>query len=182
MIQKSVSILKNNATKKSIGLDVVIDDNLPQWICGDPVKLSQIMTNLISNGIKFTEKGSILVTAKAEASETNLQNIVISVKDSGVGIPEKAKSKLFKSFSQEDASTTRKFGGTGLGLSICKGLIELMGGKIWIEGGSEEGATFSISFPAQEAQTITAKVESKKASRHLLNNLEMLYILLSIEM
>ena len=120
----------------SIGNDVSIS------LTGDPLRLGQVLTNLTSNAIKFTEAGEVVISVKVVSREEENVILRFSVKDTGVGLSEEQIGKLFQSFSQADGSTTRKYGGTGLGLTICKRLAEMMGGEIWIESEPGKGSTF----------------------------------------
>ena len=116
---------------------------LPNAVLGDPVRLKQIIYNLVSNAIKFTEVGSVLIAARVISRRDRIVEVHFSVKDSGIGIPAQRCESIFKSFTQADMSTTRKYGGTGLGLSISKELVELMGGVIQIQSEVNQGSTFS---------------------------------------
>lgn len=126
------------------GLEVVfdIDTNLPIHLLGDPLRLGQILTNLSSNAIKFTHKGEIIISAKLVEHLGSSLIVEFGVKDTGIGLTEEQINKLFKAFSQGDASTTRKYGGTGLGLTISKRLVEMMNGNIWVESQPGVGSTF----------------------------------------
>ncbi|OUR90457.1 hypothetical protein A9Q81_18335 [Gammaproteobacteria bacterium 42_54_T18] len=129
---------------ESKGVDLLfdIDRDIPMSVEGDPLRIGQIVTNLISNALKFTESGTIKVTAKVQKSFDGRAVIEVCCSDTGIGIPDEAQKKLFSSFTQADSSTTRKFGGTGLGLSICKSLSELMGGGIWLMSRVGMGSSF----------------------------------------
>ncbi len=133
------------AQEKGIELIFDVKDIKHTLVTADPDRLRQILTNLIGNAIKFTEHGEILVTASLTAKDNKHGKLFISVKDSGIGIPKEKLDTLFNSFTQVDASTTRKYGGTGLGLSISKRLVELMGGQISVSSTLGEGSTFSFS-------------------------------------
>lgn len=151
------SVSYSNRDKKNVrNVEILQDINLPQsLIFGDPVRLHQVLGNLVSNSLKFTEKGSITIGARTDWETSEQVKLTFWVKDTGIGIPPQQLVKLFKPFSQADASTARKYGGSGLGLSICKSLIEsMMGGKIQLESAEGEGTTawFTVTFPkAKEA-------------------------------
>nr|POE47989.1 hybrid signal transduction histidine kinase k [Quercus suber] len=128
-----------------------LDPNLV--VMGDPVRMHQILMNLMSNAYKFTARGSVTVRATVENETADEIHVRVSVTDTGIGISEEAQKKLFLPFSQADSSTARSYGGTGLGLSICKAIIEnVMKGKIWLESKPGEGTTVSFSLPFQKVK------------------------------
>ncbi|MEO5983986.1 MAG: response regulator, partial [Ferruginibacter sp.] len=132
-----------------LGLDLVyeIDPNVPAQIVGDSLRLRQIVMNLVSNAIKFTERGEIFVGVHLVQIKNDGQiELRFEVRDTGIGIPADKMERLFKAFSQVDSSTTRKYGGTGLGLIICEKLVRLMGGEIKVESKHREGTTFSFTM------------------------------------
>jgi PAS domain S-box-containing protein len=131
---------------KQLMLTLIIDPAFPQVLIGDSVRVRQILVNLLSNAVKFTSEGGILVEAKLVSIESGTCTIFISVKDSGIGIPQEKLALLFDPFSQADTSTTRRYGGTGLGLSISKQLVEMMNGQIQVESRINQGSTFSFSI------------------------------------
>ncbi|MDE1950117.1 MAG: response regulator, partial [Burkholderiales bacterium] len=136
------------------GVEVVcrIEPEVPEAVWGDPHRLRQCLGNLMSNAVKFTERGEIVVTVElAPAAAGAPAGLRMAVRDSGVGIPEEARERIFKSFSQADNSTTRKYGGTGLGLAITRQLVELMGGSIEVESREGEGTRMCMSFPCDAA-------------------------------
>ncbi|MCE3232147.1 MAG: multi-sensor hybrid histidine kinase [Rickettsiaceae bacterium] len=147
-------------TDKNIKFKVKYDTKIPKSIIGDPVKIRQILTNLIGNAVKFTESGSVELTLENKHLTEKEVRIVFSVKDTGIGIHEEKKGSLFQKFVQADLSTTRKFGGTGLGLAISKQLVELMDGQIGFESEFGIGSVFwfEITFPI-------SKKPQKKAKR-----------------
>lgn len=149
-VVRSVSY-SNRDKRSSKNVEIIQDLNLSQsLIFGDPVRLHQVLGNLIGNSLKFTENGSIIVGAKTDWETNEAVKLTFWVKDTGIGIPPQQLVKLFKPFSQADASTARKYGGSGLGLSICKSLIEsMMGGNIKLESIENQGTTasFSVTFP-----------------------------------
>ncbi|MBF0503647.1 MAG: response regulator [Candidatus Omnitrophica bacterium] len=126
---------------------VDFDDRLPIWVKGDPTRLRQILLNLLGNAAKFTHQGEIGLTLSLQETSQERLRVQFCVKDTGIGIPEDKKDDLFKSFTQADSSTTRKYGGTGLGLAISKKLVEAMGGRIWFESKAGEGSQFFCSIP-----------------------------------
>ena len=139
------NLISQKACEKGIEFAIRVDQNVPLCLIGDSLRISQILTNYCSNAIKFTHKGEILVTAEVEEKIQDKLKIRFSVKDTGIGLTEEQKNKLFKSFSQADLSTTRKYGGTGLGLTISKHLAEMMNGNAWVESEYGKGSTFYFS-------------------------------------
>ena len=129
------------------GLEVLFqtDPAVPMDLIGDSLRLGQILTNLCSNAVKFTEAGEIVIAVKVVEKDADRATLQFSVRDSGIGLTEEQRSRLFESFAQADTSTTRRYGGTGLGLAICKRLAEMMGGEIWVESEPYKGSTFAFT-------------------------------------
>jgi signal transduction histidine kinase/ActR/RegA family two-component response regulator len=144
-------LLAPRATQKKIGLVHRVAADVPVRIIGDAGRWRQIVVNLVGNAIKFTETGAVVVRVERGASDAGVDTLHISVADTGIGIPAGKQSAIFDSFSQADASTTRKFGGTGLGLSIASQLTRLMGGRIWLKSVQGIGSTFHVEIPFQIA-------------------------------
>lgn len=136
----------NKLTEKGLGFFMTVSPQIPEYIVGDELRIVQILGNLISNAQKFTSVGKITVEAVRTARVSDKMELFFMVKDTGIGIDDADKEKLFQSFSQVDASISRKYGGTGLGLNICKQLVELMGGRIEVESEKNKGSTFSFSI------------------------------------
>ena len=191
-VQGALSIVRNRAREKGLDLHVELDPNLPREFIGDDRRLRQIIVNLVSNAVKFTERGSIgisltghhaascspgVATSAGSLDIDVVYRLILKVQDTGVGIPREAQSRLFQKFTQVDASTTRRYGGTGLGLAICRRLSELMGGSIEVDssGAPGQGSTFSCSFsmPAcrhqQEAKTTS---DSREEDREHLDHVQ----------
>lgn len=135
------------AGDKGLELSYTFSSNIPPYLVGDPNRLHQILNNLVSNAIKFTEKGGIVIGVKKTSISQEQVELKFSVSDTGIGIPPEGMERLFKSFSQIDGSYTRKFGGTGLGLAISKQLVEMMGGSMWVESQVGSGSTFYFTIP-----------------------------------
>lgn len=149
-------IMKNLATVLSMkaeerGLELIfqLDNQVPRALMGDPFRLEQVLINLVNNAIKFTESGNIILSIQPEPGEAvhahDVTQLKFSVKDTGIGLTQTQQADLFQSFSQADDSITRKYGGTGLGLTISKRLVEMMGGRIWVESEPGQGSTFSFT-------------------------------------
>lgn len=149
LIEETFDLIARRAVEKKLDIIYLIDPTVPPYIIGDPVRLRQILLNLTSNAIKFTEHGEVLISVKEVRKEGSNTILQFSVKDTGIGISRDTVNKLFQAFSQGDASTTRKFGGTGLGLVITKRLVEMMNGTVWVESEEGKGSTFyfTISVP-----------------------------------
>jgi signal transduction histidine kinase/DNA-binding response OmpR family regulator/HPt (histidine-containing phosphotransfer) domain-containing protein len=142
VIEGVVQMLGERAEKKRLELLCGVGADVPQIVNGDPMRIRQVILNLMSNAIKFTDCGEVVIAVAVESQTHSHAVIKFSVKDSGIGIPKHRLDRLFKSFSQVDASTTRKFGGTGLGLAISQRIAEMMGGEIGVESEEGNGATF----------------------------------------
>jgi signal transduction histidine kinase/ligand-binding sensor domain-containing protein/CheY-like chemotaxis protein len=138
------------------GLELVcdIDSNVPRFLFGDPLRLRQILLNLVGNAIKFTAKGEIVLKVEVEAEQGPATGLHFVVRDTGIGIPASKQAAIFESFSQADSSTTRRFGGTGLGLAISKHLVQLMGGRIWVESEPGFGSEFHFTARFQPGKEI----------------------------
>jgi signal transduction histidine kinase/CheY-like chemotaxis protein len=150
-IEDALELLSTRAEAKGLELLCLVDPHVPHGIVGDVTRLRQILINLIGNGIKFTEVGEVQVGVEVVGLENGRFQLQFFVKDSGIGIPPDRLDRLFKSFSQVDASTTRKYGGTGLGLVISQQLVQLMGGKIWVESSEGQGSTFYFTIQVKVA-------------------------------
>jgi signal transduction histidine kinase/DNA-binding response OmpR family regulator len=147
LISSLKMMLGKNGADKGLELIFDIQDYMPTNIKGDPVRIGQILLNLSSNAIKFTETGHVVICVKILQSEENSPYLFFAVKDTGIGLSEEQQSNLFQRFNQAEISTTRKYGGTGLGLAICSLLSELMGGEINVQSTPNKGSTFSVKIP-----------------------------------
>jgi two-component system sensor histidine kinase/response regulator len=155
------SLVAQNATDKGLELLFECSPDFPQWLEGDALRLGQVLTNLVSNAIKFTESGQITITVRVLERRGDKVRLYFAVQDSGIGMSAAEVSRLFQAFQQADGSTTRKFGGTGLGLVIAQRLVSLMGGEIRVESAPDCGSTFHFSFWAG----VSPRTDT---SRHLL--------------
>ncbi|RPH69664.1 response regulator, partial [bacterium] len=155
-IEEAIDLLAPKALDKKINLFYLIQPDVPALILADVTRIRQILVNLVNNAIKFTESGEVFISVSMDERESDTENIPlhISVKDTGIGIPEDKQEKLFQAFSQIETSTTRKFGGTGLGLAICKKLVEMMNGKIWVESIPGEGSTFHFTIKVKASEQV----------------------------
>jgi signal transduction histidine kinase/CheY-like chemotaxis protein len=168
LIEETIKAHSPLATNKGLELTYSFSANIPLYLKGDPTRLKQVLNNLISNAIKFTERGSVTVTVKHRGDANDGAGLQFDVADTGIGISKEEMGKLFQTFSQVDGSITRKFGGTGLGLAISKQLVELMGGTIWAESRKGKGShfTFALDFKLASqqqkagSQTITSNKEA----------------------
>jgi CheY-like chemotaxis protein/anti-sigma regulatory factor (Ser/Thr protein kinase) len=137
--------LSNRAREKALPLMTFVAPEIPRFLRGDPGRLRQVLLNLLSNAVKFTEQGEIMVNVALAAATDTSVTLLFSVSDTGIGISDEARRRLFLPFTQADGSTTRRYGGTGLGLAICKRLVDMMGGTIDVESQSGIGSTFSFT-------------------------------------
>jgi PAS domain S-box-containing protein len=161
-VEGALDIVAPRAWEKEIELGCLIDDEAPAGIVGDAARLGQVLLNLLSNAIKFTERGEVVVHVGAERAGRAKHRLHLAVRDTGIGIPPDRMDRLFESFSQVDASTTRRYGGTGLGLAISKRLVELMGGSMWVKSEEGEGSTFHITLTTRKAE-VPARIRPEDA-------------------
>jgi signal transduction histidine kinase len=160
LVERIAEIFAERARQKGIKLAVFAHSELPALVRGDPNRLAQVLTNLIGNAIKFTETGTVTVRAFVEAGGTEKVTVRFTVSDTGIGISEEQKQRLFQAFSQADASTTRRYGGTGLGLAICKNIVELMDGSIGVDSVPGEGSTFWFNVKLAGQESVAGPRES----------------------
>jgi CheY-like chemotaxis protein len=164
MITDIINVISIRAEEKHQNIAVNINDNIPQFLIGDDLRLSQVITNLLTNAIKFTpENGNIRLNAEKLDDSSCAEGEValrIAVADSGIGISPEQQKKLFTSYQQADSSITKKFGGTGLGLAISKRIVELMRGTIWIESELNKGAKFIFTIKAKKGTDNAGKASS----------------------
>mgnify|MGYP003460724028 FL=1 len=151
-LESVIQLLERPAQSKGLRLSLQIDPSVRLPVRGDPVRLRQVLSNLISNAVKFTERGSISLSVRKVGDTSAQHQLRFEVRDTGIGISMAAQERLFQAFSQADASTTRLYGGTGLGLAISKRIIDLMGGRIGVESEAGQGATFWFEIPLLKVQ------------------------------
>ena len=161
-INEVIKILRYKAVQKNLDLSFEIAPNVPQLLVGDPLRLKQVLINLCNNAIKFTAEGYVHVAVKIVSRNESVVRLYFEVKDTGIGISPENQQKLFKSFSQADTSTTRKFGGTGLGLAISKNLVHLMNGEIGIISEEGKGAIFHFEGEFGLAGSELSESETKE--------------------
>ena len=152
-VESALDLARVRAVGKDLETAYQFEGDVPPAIAGDVTRLRQIILNLLSNAVKFTRAGEVVLTVTAQPVAAGRVELTFAVRDTGIGIPQEAMTRLFQSFSQADSSTTRKYGGTGLGLAISKRLAELMGGRMWAESeGEDKGATFFFTIQAPVAE------------------------------
>ena len=153
LVNKVANIIKLKAHENNIQITAIVDQAVPKYLRGDPLRISQVLTNLTNNAVKFSRHGEI-VTVSVALTEENEREAVLqfSVKDLGIGLTHEQQEKLFQPFSQADSSTTRRYGGTGLGLAISKKITQQMGGDIWVESEENIGSTFHFTVPLTKPQ------------------------------
>ncbi|MFO7983768.1 MAG: ATP-binding protein, partial [Desulfuromonadales bacterium] len=152
-VEDAIHILSSEASAKGLDFKLNIAEEIPRTVRADRKRLRQILVNLVGNAIKFTEEGEIEISLEVSRDSPPAPGsrcLLFSVCDTGIGIPAEEINRLFDRFTQIDSSSTRKYGGTGLGLAICKGLVERMGGAIWVESNEGEGSTFFFTIPLKE--------------------------------
>jgi len=166
MLEETVKGLGMRASEKGIGLNLEVLPDVPAKIVGDPIRLRQVIINLLGNAVKFTEKGEIGVRVSVISTRNERINLLFEIADTGIGIPEDKQAVIFEAFAQVDGSMTRRFGGTGLGLAIVSSLLKKMGGDVRVRSKLGEGSTFAFNLPATvafgEEEEVIAEEESHK--------------------
>lgn len=170
LVEKTTEPLAVRAQQKGLEFVVDIDPSVPSTVSGDPSRLRQVIINIVGNAIKFTEKGDVevRVTSEEEAAgaEPSVRALFL-VRDTGIGVPKEMQKRIFESFTQADGTTTRKYGGTGLGTTISRKLVEMMGGRIWLESEPGEGSSFYFEIPFKTRRIALAEgyVEGEAAGK-----------------
>ncbi|MFO6424464.1 response regulator [Motilimonas sp. KMU-193] len=169
VLEEVTALCSTKAEEKGIELLVHLEPDVPFNFIGDPLRLAQVLTNLTSNAVKFTEVGEVVIKVSAKSLASGAVRLLFSVKDTGIGLSESQISQLFESFTQADTSTTRKYGGTGLGLAISKQLVLKMGGDIWVTSQQNEGSNFYFYVDLALGQTRSkARLDGVLAGKHVL--------------
>ncbi|HEY2146588.1 MAG TPA: response regulator [Pirellulales bacterium] len=167
VVGNALQMRARDASKKRIELIHRIHRDVPRSVVGDPVRLRQILVNLVGNAVKFTDHGEVLVEVSVEEATRDSIQLHFAVRDTGIGIPADKHECVFEAFRQADSSTTRRYGGTGLGLAISSQLVRLMGGRIWLESEVGRGSTFHFTVSFSAAATIDDSIEILKGRRAL---------------
>lgn len=165
VISDVISLFWERAAKAGLDLTSYIGPGVPEVIVGDPVRINQVISNLVNNALKFTERGSVIVTARRVHSDSGECVVEFAVTDTGIGIPAQKQPSIFEAFSQADQSTTRRFGGTGLGLAICKRLVAAMGGEIGVLSREGKGSRFKFVVPTREVEPARRPTSAAKDMR-----------------
>ena len=166
LFRDTLKTLAQRADQKRLEICARVSPLVPKFLIGDPTRLRQLIVNLVGNAIKFTEEGTIVLNMEVEAIAGEQVGLHISVSDTGMGIPPEKQNIIFESFAQADGSTTRRFGGTGLGLTISRQLVELMGGRMWVESEVGKGSTFHFTCNFQQG-TATPSDQERIGRRSL---------------
>ncbi|BBP45470.1 hypothetical protein THMIRHAS_08430 [Thiosulfatimonas sediminis] len=166
----------DHINRKQLSLFIDVFPDVPNQLIGDPLRINQIILNLVNNAIKFTQQGEIRIQVESIRKEPDQITLKFSIIDSGIGMTLKQSEKLFQAFTQADTSTTRNYGGTGLGLAICKSLTELMGGKIWVESRPNHGSTFTftanLGLPSEQSLSTPTFNSADKSTHNTPKNAE----------
>lgn len=174
ILQNSVELYQQEASKKNLRLRKELGPDIPSALMGDPTRLQQILSNLISNAIKFTHEGEVILSVEQEQQDDSRQ-FLFKVVDTGIGLDKATADNIFNSFTQADTSITREYGGTGLGLSISKQIVQLMGGTIGVESVHNKGTCFWFRLPLTNAETSTDQLQADNSNlTHLCSNLQVL--------
>ena len=153
-IEEVFHLMSPKAVEKNLDLLYLIEPGIPPFLTGDVLRIRQILFNLVGNAVKFTQSGEVYIAVRALDQKDGVIDLEFSVRDTGIGIPAEKKDRLFKAFSQVDSSTTRRFGGTGLGLVISMKLVQLMGGRIWVESEVNKGSTFYFTLKLASSPSV----------------------------
>ena len=167
LVEDTCELHAMRAHEKGLELGCHISPDCPRSLSGDPVRVRQVITNLLSNAIKFTERGEVALRIETVSGESDPGSLVFHVSDTGIGIEAEIQAAMFEAFTQADSSVTREYGGTGLGLAICRRLVQMMGGRIWVESEPGRGSTFSFTAKLGTAKLGTQPENSGPATASL---------------
>ena len=166
LIQRAVTVIKFRVDEQRQHFHVIIDKNMPHMFVGDDQRFAQVITNLLSNAVKFTpEEGTITLEAQLVSEENGMCKLQINITDTGIGISDDQKLRIFDLFEQAESDTTRKFGGTGLGLPISKSIIEMMNGEIWVESEIDSGSTFKFTVMLEKCESEQSRLLDDNSNR-----------------
>lgn len=169
LVESISQMLATLANKKELAIYCYISEHIPEKVLGDVARIRQILANLASNAVKFTEKGEILISVELQESNDEQASLLFEIRDTGIGIPKAMQGSIFESFVQVDASINRRYGGTGLGLTIVKELVKLMDGRVWLESTPDQGSQFwvELTLPIKE-ESVNSSDDSYLAGRYVL--------------
>jgi PAS domain S-box-containing protein len=176
-VEAAIDLLANEASKKDLDIACVIHKETPTYLAGDVTRVRQVLVNLIGNAVKFTPEGEILVSVNTRKISPALYEVHFVVRDTGIGIPPDRMNRLFQSFTQVDASTTRTYGGTGLGLAISRELTNMMGGRMWADSEEGVGSTFNFTIIAEAATVAVPQPHEVRIEANLADRLPMTILL-----
>ncbi len=165
-LESTADVIAHRATGKGLELICTVTPDVPRVLCGDPTRLRQVLVNLGGNAVKFTEEGEVVIVVDVEKQVDRVVTLLISIRDTGIGIPRDRHDSIFENFTQADGATTRLYGGSGLGLAITQQIVQLMGGDIWLESEPGQGTTFHVrvSMPIAEADRMGSEPTSLAVS------------------
>ena len=179
LIRSVVSVFRYQALERGLRLDLMVSDSVPHHLMGDPLRLRQVLTNLIGNALKFTEQGLIAVRIQVVEQESELYKVRFEIEDTGQGLSTEQQELLFQPFTQADLTTSRKYGGSGLGLAICKQVIEMMHGQIGVISTPQRGSTFWFEIPMIKSQVESAEIPA--GEDHQVHNFQQVFKVLVVE-
>lgn len=179
LVRSVVSVFRYQAIEKGLRLDLLVADSVPHHLMGDPLRLRQVLTNLIGNALKFTSEGLVAIRIQVVSQESELYNVRFEVEDTGEGVSPQDQERLFQPFTQADLATFRKFGGSGLGLAICKQVVEMMNGQIGVISTPQKGSTFWFEIPMIKSQVEPA--EMVNTEDHLVRDFQRAHKILVVE-
>jgi signal transduction histidine kinase len=162
IVRHAVKVFEVPAQDKGLDLSLAIDGDVPQAAVGDPVRLRQVLVNIMSNAVKFTSTGSVDIRVGVYTREDEHMIVLFTIRDTGIGIPAGVQKTIFKSFTQADGSITRRYGGTGLGLTISARLVEMMEGRIWLDSSANHGSTFFFTTKLGITDEVAVKMEAPR--------------------